>query len=502
MPFSLFSSCLTTAARISSDWRCVLGLILATSAVSAAESPSLKAAKTQFLKNLLTESQAITEFYDRALVKLETELAAAADYEEAALTHQRREEIKAVYLQAGMISIRGIPLPVEKARLTGSAEAEDGIITNWRSASSGAEWQGIRVTPGSYFLELQANLTELPPSGPPALSRLTPQEKASFTFSESSLLLGAQENRRTFDISMSAADVFSPIRVGPIMFTRSPVTLRLVPATGYPGNRVQLRQIQLIPAEETSIQAASLPEDREALDQAKYRLAAELERAQKTALASYEAKLSEIGKTSPDLKEAAAMETKRLQNLQQKDPAKPNENLLYRMLARLGNTAGFEDLENAQLISDDQLTGDHFKIEHEGKKILVRLLWVQCAPLDSKSEQTNDFAKHFSIDSDDAPAMGRSAREFTLGYLDGKPLRLLLRPNVDKDGSRPALVFLSDVGLYQNVLVDHGLAAVHAPMKDDLRGTLEKGLISNLLDRETAAKKRKSGVWALKEDKP
>jgi hypothetical protein len=98
--------------------------------------------------------------------------------------------------------------------------------------------------------------------------------------------------------------------------------------------------------------------------------------------------------------------------------------------------------------------------------------------------------------------MGRSAREFTLGYLDGKPLRLLLRPNVDKDGSRPALVFLSDVGLYQNVLVDHGLAAVHAPMKDDLRGTLEKGLISNLMDRETAAKKRKSGAWALKEERP
>jgi hypothetical protein len=39
-------------------------------------------------------------------------------------------------------------------------------------------------------------------------------------------------------------------------------------------------------------------------------------------------------------------------------------------------------------------------------------------------------------------------------------------------------------------------------MKDDLRGTVEKGLISNLLDREADAKKRKNGAWALNEEKP
>ena len=501
MPFSFLSSCLTTAARISSDWRGVLGLILATSTLSAAESPALKAAKTQFLKTLLTESLVLTDQYDRALTKLELELAASADYEEARLVQQRREELKAIFSQSGSAPIQGIPLAPDKAKLSGTAEVSDDTLIGWRSGSSLAEWQSLRITPGSYFLELEANLSPL--AATTSSSRFIPQEKASFSFYEVSLLPGAQENRRSFDIPMNAdEEIFSPVRIGPISFTRSPVTLRLVPATGYPANQVQLRNIQLTPVKETSIQAASLPEDIDTLEQAKSRLVTELERAQKTALSSYEAKLSEIGKTSPELKEAAATETKRLQNLQQKDPAKPNENLLYRMLARLGNTAGFEDLEKAQLISDEPLTGDHFNIEHEGKKILIRLLWVQCAPLDAKSEQTNAFAKHFSIDPDDAPAMGRSARDFTLGYLDGKPLRLLLRPNVDKDGSRPALVFLSDVGLYQNVLVDHGLAAVHAPMKDDLRGTLEKGLISNLMDRETAAKKRKSGAWALKEERP
>jgi endonuclease YncB( thermonuclease family) len=480
----------------------VVGLLLITDAISAAESPALKAAKTQFFKTLIIESQVLTDQYDRALSKLELELATSADYEEAQLVQKRREELKAIFSQSGSAPIEGILLSPDKAKLSGTAEVSDNTLTGWRSTSSLAEWQNLRIPPGSYFLELEANLSPLAATTTTA-SRFTPQEKASFSFYEVSLLPGAQENRRSFDIPMNAGeDSFSPVRIGPISFARSPVTLRLVPATGYPANQVQLRNIQLIAAKESSIQAASLPEDRDTLDQAKSRLATELERAQKSALASYVAKLSEIGAASPELKEASVMETKRLQNLQRKDANKPSENLLYRTLARLGNTAGFEDLENARLISDDQLTGDHFRIEHEGKKQLVRLLWVQCAPLESKPKLDNPFAKHFSIDPDDAHAMGRSAREFTLGYLDGKPLRLLLRPNADKDGSRSALVFLSDVGLYQNILVDHGLAAVHAPMKDDLRGTLEKGLISNLLDREADAKKRKSGAWALNEEKP
>ena len=502
MSLSLYSLSLITANRIFFFLSCSIGLLLASYAVAAAESPALKATKTQFLKTLLTESQVLTDQYERALTKLELELAASSDYEEAQLVQQRREELKAIFSQSGSAPIQGILLAPDKAKLSGTAEVRDNTLIGWRSANSLAEWQSLRITPGSYFLELEANLSLLASTTTTA-SRFPPQEKASFSFYELSLLPGAQENRRSFDIPMNADEnSFSPVRIGPISFTRSPVTLRLVPATGYPANQLQLRNIQLIAAKESSIQAASLPEDRDTLDQAKSRLATELARAQKSTLASYVAKLSEIAAASPELKEVSVMETKRLQNLQQKDPSKPNENLLYRMLDRLVNTAGFEDLENARLISDDQLTGDHFRVEHQGKKLLIRLLWVQCAPLESKPKQDNPFAKHFSIDPDDAPAMGRSARDFTLGYLDGKPLRLLLRPNVDKDGSRPALVFLSDVGLYQNILVDHGLAAVRAPKKDDLRGTVEKGLISNLLDREANAKKRKSGAWALNEEKP
>ncbi len=495
--------CFTAAARIYSVRLCVAAFMLVSGITTAAETLTLTAARTQFLKTLLSESQVLTDQYDRALAKLELELAAASDYEEARLVQQRRAELKAIYAQSGTTSIQGFPLAPDKARLSGTAEVSDDTLTGWRSSSSAAEWQSVRLTPGSYFVELEANFSPLmtTTTASPS-SRFTPQDKASFAFYEVSLLPGAQENRRSFDIPLCADETtFNPVRIGPITFTRSTVTLRLVPAAGYPANQVQLRQIQLIPAKETSIQAASLPEERDTLEQAKARLAIELERAQKAALTAYQAKLTEIGAASPELREMADMEAKRLTSLQKKDPAKPNENPLYRMLARLGQISGFEDLEHAKLIANDQMTGDHFMIEHAGQQIFVRLLWVQCAPLDGQGDHALAFAKHFSIDSDAVSAMGRSARDFTLGYLDGKSLRLLVRPDVDKDGSRPALVFLSDLGLYQNVIVDHGLAAVRAPMKDEMRGTLEKGMISNLLDRETSAKKQKAGAWAINEEK-
>jgi hypothetical protein len=484
------------APGLLSAWLSVMLCLPAT-----AQNAALTTAKTQFLKSLLSESQPLTELYDRALAKLEIELAASADYEEARLVQQRREELKAIYAQSGSLATQGIPLALDKARLSGTAEVIEDTLTGWRSSNSLAEWQNMRLTPGSYFVELEANLSALTTTTTATTSRSTPQDKASFSIYEVSLLPGAQENRRSFDIPLNAdSETFDPVRIGPITFTRSPVTLRLAPAAGYPANLVQLRHIQLIPAKETSIQAASLPEERDTLEQAKARLSADLERAQKTALTAYQTKLTELSKASPELREMAAMESKRLLALQKSDPANPNETPLHRILSRLGQIAGFEDLDEAKLIPDDSLSGDHFTIEHAGQKLLIKLLWVKCAPIDAEADSSS-FAKHFSIDPDDVPAMGRSARDFTLGYLAEKKLRLLLRPNVDKDGSRPALVFLPDVGLYQNVLVDHGLAAVHAPMKDDLRGSVEKGLISNLLDRETAAQKQKAGAWSLNEDK-
>jgi len=98
--------------------------------------------------------------------------------------------------------------------------------------------------------------------------------------------------------------------------------------------------------------------------------------------------------------------------------------------------------------------------------------------------------------------VGRAAREFTAGYLRDKPLRLLIRPDRDKDGTMAALLFLPNVGLYQNVLVDHGLAAVVPPPSDKQRNAMERAFLGTLSAHEATAKNRKPapGAWALSAD--
>ncbi len=452
-----------------------------------------------FLNELLSESQLLTEQYERALSKLESELAAAADYEDARLVQHRRDELKAIYMQIGKSNTLAIPLPSDKARLSGTAEARGDLLTGWRTAGSSAEWSNLRVTPGSYFLELDASLTELPGiSGSSLSSRSQPQEKVSFGFYEVSLLQGAQENRRTFDIALSKDEAtFTPLRIGPVTFTRSPVTLRLLPAAGYPANLVRLRQMRLALAQDDVITAAPMADNGESLNQAKQRLMDDLERVQKTVLSAYDTKLKTLAKISAEMGTEAAAEIKKLEMMRKADASGAHEKPLFRMLTKSGGVAGFEDIEGVKIIATGTTQGDRLTIEHDGKQMAIRLLWVECAPLTEAGDSGKGFAKHFGISTDNTAALARAAREFTMGYLEGKPLRLLIRPGKDKDGSQAALVFLPEVGLFQNVLVDQGLAAVHPPIKDVPRGMIEKSLLSNLLEREAAAKRQKNGAWAL-----
>ena len=113
----------------------------------------------------------------------------------------------------------------------------------------------------------------------------------------------------------------------------------------------------------------------------------------------------------------------------------------------------------------------------------------------------NTLAARFRIDVEDALAVGRAAQEFTAGYLRGKTLRLMARPMLEGASEIEALVFLPDVGLFQNVLIDQGLAALYVPINK--KGSMgENALLKSLFDREQAAKTRvpPSGAWALSHD--
>ncbi|MCW0217920.1 MAG: hypothetical protein OJI67_06330 [Prosthecobacter sp.] len=474
----------------------------ATVAQTTTDPAPLAVARAVFLRQVMTDSQTLTDQYERALAKVEQELAEVADYEEARLVKQRRAELKALYPtnDVGIAQSLAFPLLPAQARFIGSAEARGDLITGWRTNGSGAEWTNLRVSPGKYYLELEANLVELP-SLPGTLvpGRSQPQESALFEFFEVSLLAGAAENRRSFEVKLSHDDTtFESIQVGPVNFTRTPITLRLTAASGYPGNLLRIRNLRLLPAFVEAPTIATPAPEGPTLDELKKSMNEALAEVQKPILESYLESLRSLAGANPALKDATDAETKRLLKLMENSRGQAAGPL--RILGNNGGLNGFEDLDGARFVADPENRGDRFVVEHENRRLTVRLLWLLCAPVDSSDKaSSNAFAKHFGLGDSDVSSLGRTAQEFTAGYLEGKALRILIRPTKNKDGTSNALVFLPEIGLYQNVLVDQGLAAVVSPK--DRRGMMENGLFESLQEREDAAKRQKPapGAWGLSE---
>jgi endonuclease YncB( thermonuclease family) len=462
------------------------------------EPDALIATRAAFLRQVMADSQLLTQQYERALARTEAEVAATGDYEEARAIRQRREQLQALY--TGTVSSLATPLPLAQARLTGSAQASGETLGGWRSNGSGAEWLNFRILPGRYHLEFEVNMSDAPVAGSIyASSKFQPQQSALFEFNEVTLLGNSSENRRTFEIARSTDETtFVTVRVGPLNFSHSPVTLRFATTAGYPANIIRIRNLRLVPVtEETAVPVAAtiLTSSTTAMQQATATLKAALDTARKNAATTYLADLQKLAMGKTALKEQIEAEARRIQRLSDQKTGPTG----LRAIATGGSLDGFEDISDARLADEEPLSGERFNVVHEGRTIAVRLLWIDCAPVDEKDPGVKRFAKHFNMDDEDAVAVGRDAREFTAGYLHDKPLRLLIRPDRDKDGTQAALLFLPDVGLYQNVLVDHGLAAVVPPSRDERRSATEKAFIATLSARENAAKKRQPapGAWAL-----
>ncbi len=464
----------------------------------AQESAALTTTRMAFMRQVTADSQLLTQQYERALAKVETEVAAAGDYEEARAIRVRREQLQALY--AGTVSSLATPLPLTQARMMGSAQGSGETLSGWRSSGSGAEWLNFRLMPGSYHLEFEANMSDAPVAGSIYASpKFQPRPSALFEFDEVTLLGIAAENHRTFEIARSTDETtFATVRVGPLIFTRSPVTLRFSATDGYPANIIRIRNLRLVPITEAataaSTAAPALTSSAAAMQQASAVLKDGIDTARKAAAASYLADLKSLAETKPALKQQIDAETRRVQRMGEQKTAPT-----HAVTTAGGGFNGFEDISDARLADEEPMSGERFKVVHEGRTLMVRLLWVDCAPLEDDDPGVKRFAKHFTIEDEDVPAVGRFAREFTANYLRDKPLRLLIRPDRDKDGTMAALLFLPNVGLYQNVLVNHGLAAVVAPTRDKQHSAMERAFLSTLNALETTARNRKPapGAWAL-----
>lgn len=465
---------------------------------AAAESATLTATRASFLRQVMADSQLLTEQYERALAKTETEVAANGDYEEARAISQRRAQLRALY--AGTASSLATPLPLAQARLTGASQVSGEMITGWRSTGSGAEWQNFRLQPGQYYCEFEANMSDAPVAGSIyASSKFQPQQSADFEFTEMTVLGPSAENRRSFAIPRSVDETtFTTVRVGPLNFTNPPVTLRLTSTAGYPANIIRIRNLRLAPVTEEAVSpvAANPTNAATALQQATSTLKSALDAAKASTTEAYLDDLKKLEVKTPTLKDQIQAETRRILRLSDK---KTGPTGIRAIASAAGGLDGFEDISDAHLVEDGTLSGERFKVMHEGRTLTLRLLWVHCAPTEEGGPGAKAFAKYFKIEEEDAMTVGLAAKRFTLEYLSNKPLRLLIRPDRDEDGTSAALVFLPDLGLYQNLLVDRGLAAITPPPRDSKRNATEKALIATLHARENEARNRKPavGAWAL-----
>lgn len=501
----LFGACLAVSMR----W-----FAAAQDAAPAVIEPaSLTATRQESLNRILAGSRQLTEQYLRALARLEDELVTTADYEGAMAVRSRIQDLESVLTlsQVEATSSSAIALSLISAKTTGSVVVDGETITGWRTHGSTVEWTLPTLVPGRYVLELSYNLSDAPVmanGSSTSPSRFAAVETAVFKFSEVSLLTPA--NVRNIELGRSVDSVsYATARTEPLTFLRSRITVRLEAAQAYPANVIRLKDIRLIPVPESApatiapAAGSSTTSPEQDVIAVRQVFQKQLTTARAPLLQAYQAQLRTFAaqpavSADRDLLDQIEVEQKRIQQ----ELTTPASIIHRRIRGRAPGSGmdGFDDLTGARLVSDPASRADRIKVEHDGHQFWINLAWVRCPPAThDEKDALAVAARHFGINEEDALSVGRVAREFTQGYLEGKPLRLLVRPRKGADQTAQALVFLDGVGLFQTVLIDHGFAALSLPQGGERKPILETALIDHLREREQRARTRRPapGAWAF-----
>jgi hypothetical protein len=134
-----------------------------TPSTSAEELQALANLKALFATQINSQSQKLTDQYERALARMESEIADAGDYEQALQIKKRRDQLQQILASNTSSTTPALPLTPLAAKGTGITASSDGSLTGWRIASHYAEWTLTKLAPGDYFLELFS--PELPTTG-------------------------------------------------------------------------------------------------------------------------------------------------------------------------------------------------------------------------------------------------------------------------------------------------------------------------------------------------
>ena len=456
----------------------------------AVDPPAIAERRALFEKSAARETIALNDLFEPHLASLETASGASGDYATALASRQRRAALAASSKELRELlsgeGAAGTALALSDAKVAGGVSLEAGALTGWRNGgSSVADWVINQVQPGKYAVEVEFRLTT---DASKASTGLTPANPR-LRFREVSSLAGAAANFVL--VALQSADLSMTLRAqGEINLVRLPALFRMEAESLSIGQTLSVSAVKLIPVMATPL-ASSVPTvpvgpmapfDGDGEFSALMKLHEErLKSAREPVVRDYLEMLASLGQKGAGERVVTA-ETRRAKKLLElggeKGPA-----------GMAGGKTGFTSLAGVKYVADAANTGDRFKVEHEGQTFWVRLLWTTCPPLEAKSGQAMRVVRErFKIDELSALALGQTAREFTELYLQGRDLKLLARATPDDDGALLALVYVEPVGLFQHVLVDHGLAVVDAPASASKKAALEAGLLAAMEEREKRAK--------------
>lgn len=455
--------------------------------------------RSDFEQRARIASGALNDYYERALASLESTVAASGDYEQARMIKARRDELSSITRAQPTRQSDAIALPADAARLVGGVMVKSAALINWRSSACSVEWVLPKLPPGNYNLQLNYTMTDRPPdpTATPGARVVEPVVEALFSLREVSLLASAAKNTRTLKFATTKAAAQSLATDVPLELTRPPVSLRLTALGSYPGNLITITDVALLPVTAAAAPVASVGPpvtlSSEWQDFQKS-MSQRLTDARKPAIDGYVANLRTLLPKNGDNDELAAKiesEQRRAQRLV--------DGGQLRVPAGM-KLDSFEDIEGVTFVPDPANQGDRFKVEHQGRQFVVRLAWIACPPLDPGDRRRSKICSdRFGVDELEVLKLGTNAQEFTALYLEGRPLRMLVRQSKRHENEIMALVFINDIGLFQSVLLDRGLAVVDAP-PSQASNSMEQGLLKGMMEREDAARKQPNppGGWALR----
>lgn len=489
----------------------IIGMVIMSSSARAqngSEPSELILLRQQFAQRALSSTRTLGDQYTKALAALEDQAGASGDYETALAAQQRRQQLAAWNSNVTVENSDAIILRPGDAKITGttSFNRKEGVLDNWRNTACTANWDILRLTPGTYTVTLTYGAAavwdgEFRPFGIDIPER-APDPVGEVELSEVTSLNGTAVEKLTYQVKPTdGMTTHETVTLGDMKLNRTSgrIMLKVNRLRGNYG-LMQLKEIRLVPVRPGVVKVDETAAREYAAEHQSHR--ERLTALGQPVVESYIERLQRISDVLEEKNDAEGVqsllnESKRarqsLQALGKETKTEPG--------AAIIRPDGLEEIKDVRYVPDPTNTGDRFLVSTPNQIIAVRLMSVSCPSPRAEDEENHRLhSGYFGITADDSVAVGRQAQEFTETYLKNKPLRLLTRWMRDKSGAVLAIVQPGEVGDFSGILVDNGLAAISSPKaKSSVRNRVEETLRTSLKEREIAAKAKAipPGAWSF-----